>query len=625
MAELTFLRYQPTFNIYYEDGTLVDGEIEGTTYTDSDLISGQEYCYYITQIFTSGQESAISNVLCATPTGNSGIQNYDLEFGFQFISSRLFPEDPNMLVVFDEILGNLDFVRNTNGLMLRKIGPNWVNSIGDWVTIEGYLVRMDEPDEFTIIGEEIDPQTQINLVYGYQFVSFLPDEPMDAMLAFEDILDNLDFVRNTGGFMLRKIGPIWVNGIGDLNPCEGYLVKMFADGELIYPTGEVGVTSIDEDFQSQVNYQDINIPGWLNINEIGSRKWQGKEFAGEKYAQATSYNSGEENVCWLITPKIALVEMDNPVFSFESAQAYWNHEGFSVIISTDFDGSDLSAATWTPLDCVTANQNHPANEWIPSGETDLSSYSGFAYIAFRYEGNDNTGETTSYRIDNVLLIDENEITESVTSIEKAEKHWNKVVGDPSEPVWTIYFEKGTLETGDEIAIYDGEILTGSGVVVSDNIFENEIPIFSNLYEVGNKAIIKVWDKSENKEYVLNDYTFSNPYGDAWTEDVFPAEDGEYSLLHFSTTGISDENEMNQYISIYPNPSDGIFNISIEGLSGTVQIKVFDIHGNDYRFFEVEGTKNIINEKLELKELATGVYFISFTSRNLSQVEKIVIQ
>ena len=79
------------------------------------------------------------------------------------------------------------------------------------------------------------------------------------------------------------------------------------------------------------------------------------------------------------------------------------------------------------------------------------------------------------------------------------------------------------------------------------------------------------------------------------------------------------------ISIFPNPSEGIFNISIEGISGTIQVKVFDIHGNDYRFLEIEGSDNLITEKLDMKELASGVYFISFSGKYLNQVKKIVIQ
>ena len=76
------------------------------------------------------------------------------------------------------------------------------------------------------------------------------------------------------------------------------------------------------------------------------------------------------------------------------------------------------------------------------------------------------------------------------------------------------------------------------------------------------------------------------------------------------------------ISIFPNPSEGIFNISIEGVSGTIQMKVFDVHGNDYRFFEIEGSDNLITKKLDLKELASGVYFISFSGEYLNQVKKL---
>jgi len=90
-------------------------------------------------------------------------QSYSLVYGYQFISSRIIAQDPNMLVICDEILDNLDFIRNTAGGMLRKIGPIWINGIGEWVTTEGYLVRMNDIDEFTIVGDEISPQTPINL------------------------------------------------------------------------------------------------------------------------------------------------------------------------------------------------------------------------------------------------------------------------------------------------------------------------------------------------------------------------------------------------------------------------------------------------------------------------------
>jgi len=162
-------------------------------------------------------------------------QQIQLNSGYCFVSSRIVPDYPDMMEVLQENLENIDFVRSTSGQMLRKIGPVWVNGIGDWITVEAYLFKMNADDILQIEGIEINPQTNIELSEGYQLVSYLPDHSIDAQIAFSNILGHLNFVRNTEGFMLRKIGPNWVNSIGNLIPGEGYLIKMNAADELIYP------------------------------------------------------------------------------------------------------------------------------------------------------------------------------------------------------------------------------------------------------------------------------------------------------------------------------------------------------------------------------------------------------
>lgn len=169
--------------------------------------------------------------------------------------------------------------------------------------------------------------------------------------------------------------------------------------------GGTTVTSIDEDFQTQVDYEDVEIEGWLNTATTGSRNWLAREYSGNLFPQATSYNAGESNIMWLITPKIDLDAMTNPRFEFESAQAFWVHDGMTVYISSDFDGTNINDATWEELPATLAGQNNANYDWVPSGVLDLSSYSGYAYIGFKYEGSD-PGQTTSYRIDNVKLYDE---------------------------------------------------------------------------------------------------------------------------------------------------------------------------------------------------------------------------
>ena len=164
-------------------------------------------------------------------------QAYNLESGYQFISSQIILENPDMMEVVSEILtDDLQYVRNSEGMMLRKIGPNWVNGIGDWIETEGYLVKYNGTGQFSISGEIIPPTTPIILSTGYQLVSYLPIYEMDAMDAFASIIgENLIYIRNSEGEILQKIGPNWINGIGNSVPGQAYLIKMNSDDVLIYP------------------------------------------------------------------------------------------------------------------------------------------------------------------------------------------------------------------------------------------------------------------------------------------------------------------------------------------------------------------------------------------------------
>ena len=103
-----------------------------------------------------------------------GEQQIELSEGYSFVSSRIIAENPDMQEILQNNLTNIEFVRNSAGLMLRKIGPNWVNSIGDWVNTEGYLFKMSLVDNLTITGEAIDPQTPVGLSTGYQIIGYLP-------------------------------------------------------------------------------------------------------------------------------------------------------------------------------------------------------------------------------------------------------------------------------------------------------------------------------------------------------------------------------------------------------------------------------------------------------------------
>lgn len=167
-------------------------------------------------------------------------------------------------------------------------------------------------------------------------------------------------------------------------------------------TGEA-VEKVEEDFESQIDNQDISIAEWSNIAVKGSRKWRAKEFDGNVYAQATAYNdTNNEMEAWLVTPKI---KFDSAMkLQLRTAVAFHVHDGLSVWYSKDFDGANVEAANWTELELTLAGGSQDNYAWVNSGEVDLSMIEGTAYLGFKYEGNPSNG-TTSFIVDDVKIVD----------------------------------------------------------------------------------------------------------------------------------------------------------------------------------------------------------------------------
>jgi hypothetical protein len=172
--------------------------------------------------------------------------------------------------------------------------------------------------------------------------------------------------------------------------------------------GGGGLTPVDEvnqDFNSVTADVDINFQGWSNIAEAGTRRWQGKIFSGNGYAQATAFNSNQSSVVsWLITPP---VKMDvAKKLRFTTAKSFWAHgseKPMTVLVSSNFDGTNIAAATWTPINARLATQTDADNAWIESGDIDLSAFipEGKIAVAFKYSGSQTL--STSYRVDNVYI------------------------------------------------------------------------------------------------------------------------------------------------------------------------------------------------------------------------------
>lgn len=163
-----------------------------------------------------------------------------------------------------------------------------------------------------------------------------------------------------------------------------------------------GGEEVDENFEGLADNVDITLPGWANIAVKGTRLWRSQIDGANTYAQATAFNdAANEMESWMITPAIELDVAKK--ITFESSYGFLVHDGLTVWISSNFNGSDVTGATWQQLSANIADASDPEFTFIPSGDINLSSFSGTVRVGFKYIGSGPGGQTTSFRIDNIKV------------------------------------------------------------------------------------------------------------------------------------------------------------------------------------------------------------------------------
>jgi hypothetical protein len=165
-----------------------------------------------------------------------------------------------------------------------------------------------------------------------------------------------------------------------------------------------------EDFQTASNNTNLNLTGWVNFAEEGSRVWREKVYQGNGYAEFSSYLASDAvNIAWLVSPGIDLDAQGVEFLNFKMAQHHLESDDntVEVLVSTDFDGSDVLSATWGSVAATLPTQSNSWYDFIDSGLVDLSSYSGTLYVGFKVTGSGtNTNLDGSYQLDDFKILAE---------------------------------------------------------------------------------------------------------------------------------------------------------------------------------------------------------------------------
>lgn len=169
----------------------------------------------------------------------------------------------------------------------------------------------------------------------------------------------------------------------------------------------INAAFFSEDFDTAVDNTTFDFEGWTNYAEVGTELWTEEMFSGDGTAQFNTYNNGEaENISWLISPQIPVSQYSNIKMSFTSAQNFVSNpedNRVELYVSSDFDGTNFSEATWTQFEAKFATPDDGGYEMVRSGEVDLSSFVGQSHISIGFKA---IGSGTNTALDGLYQIND---------------------------------------------------------------------------------------------------------------------------------------------------------------------------------------------------------------------------
>ena len=80
------------------------------------------------------------------------------------------------------------------------------------------------------------------------------------------------------------------------------------------------------------------------------------------------------------------------------------------------------------------------------------------------------------------------------------------------------------------------------------------------------------------------------------------------------------------ISIYPNPSSGIFKIRFNDTwKGNVDLRVLDIFGRSQYMRNIDNSSGQLEHEVDISNKSDGVFFVELSQEDKRVIKKIIIQ
>jgi hypothetical protein len=256
---------------------------ENITITDTENYLGWtvEGTYRRNLISSAGCDSLIVTNL---KIRENVLQKISLEKGWNIFSSFVAPSNNYLDSVLGELVKNGKLIQvhdESYNIYEKQDGQeSWVNNIGKLEQSEGYRISVNSDCDLDISGVQIKLPLNIEIRKGLNLISFPLNESIDAMQVMEPIIRSgiIDKIQDEKGRSIENWGEFgWINGIGNFNPGDGYIIYANDNGVLtINQTSDKSQLIYSKNVESGhfnpvfegngLEHMNINIMGLKNID-----------------------------------------------------------------------------------------------------------------------------------------------------------------------------------------------------------------------------------------------------------------------------------------------------------------------------------------------------------------------
>lgn len=166
-------------------------------------------------------------------------QYINLPEGWSYFSTYIDPFEANIDSICSPIVNQVIIVKDGTG---SSFWPQYgVNMIGDLTIGAGYQIKMSSVQTLEVAGLSVQPEsTPITIIQGWSYLGYLRQNPASIATMLSPVVSQVIIVKNGAG---QSYWPQYgVNMVGNMNPGEGYQIKMNTQQVLTYPANSLVFT-----------------------------------------------------------------------------------------------------------------------------------------------------------------------------------------------------------------------------------------------------------------------------------------------------------------------------------------------------------------------------------------------